>query len=67
MKSKPCLFCKDKLTYIDYKDLNRIVQFTSMHAKIVPRYYTGTCLNHQKKLATAIKRARLIGFLPFVK
>lgn len=65
--TKKCQFCKGKITYIDYKNLSGIVQFTSYYTKIVPRYYTGTCLNHQKKLSRAIKRARFMGLIPVTR
>ncbi|MBI2464221.1 30S ribosomal protein S18 [Candidatus Peregrinibacteria bacterium] len=64
---KKCQFCQKKNTYIDYKNLPVLVQFTSYYTKIVPKYYTGTCLNHQKKLSRAIKRARFMGLIPVTR
>jgi len=54
------------MKYIDYKNVELLQNFLGSHAKIKPRNHSGTCLQHQKKLAQAIKRARNIGFLPFV-
>ena len=65
--NKPCEFCLSKAQYIDYKNLKAITPFTTKYAKIVPKYYSGLCLRHQKMLARAIKRARFMALLPFVK
>ncbi|MBN2184070.1 MAG: 30S ribosomal protein S18 [Candidatus Krumholzibacteriota bacterium] len=64
--SKPCRFCVDKLT-IDYKDDVLLRRFVTDRGKISPRRITGTCARHQRQLAQAIKRARAIALLPFVK
>lgn len=66
-KKKTCYFCDEKINFIDYKDVERIINFTSSYAKIVPRYYTGTCIQHQRDLGEAIKRARFMGLLPFIQ
>jgi len=65
MRRKYCSFCKDKVTYIDYKDLSTLKRYVSDKGKIRPRRVTGTCKQHQRDLALAIKRARelaLIGY-----
>lgn len=64
---KACPFCTEGVSYIDYKNLKVLSKFISRLNKIVPRYYSGVCLNHQKKLARAIKNARIMALLPFVK
>lgn len=64
---KPCSFCIDQVDYIDYKNLGLLHQFLSQYGRIVPRYYSGNCLFHQKRLARAIKLAREIALIPFVK
>lgn len=51
---------------IDYKDVELLKKYTTKFGKITPRYYTGVSLKNQKKLATAIKRARTMALLPFV-
>ena len=51
---------------IDYKDTNRLRRYVSERGKILPRRMTGTCAKHQRELAIAIKRARIIALLPFV-
>ncbi|MBN2072029.1 MAG: 30S ribosomal protein S18 [Candidatus Krumholzibacteriota bacterium] len=64
--NKPCRFCADKLS-IDYKDDVLLRRFITDRGKISPRRITGTCARHQRQLAHAIKRARAIALLPFVK
>lgn len=51
---------------IDYKDVELLRQYITKFGKITPRYYTGVSLKNQKKLAKAIKRARMMSLLPFV-
>ena len=65
-KRKVCAFCADKNDVIDYKDTNRLRRYVSERGKILPRRMTGTCAKHQRELAIAIKRARIIALLPFV-
>ena len=52
---------------IDYKNVELLKKYITKFGKIVPRYYSGVSLKNQKKLATAIKRARMMALLPFVK
>ena len=65
-RRKVCSFCVDKVKVIDYKDTAKLSRFISERGKIDPRRKTGTCARHQRALAMAIKRARLIAILPFV-
>ncbi|MBD3329991.1 30S ribosomal protein S18, partial [Candidatus Peregrinibacteria bacterium] len=53
------------ISHIDYKRIALLGKFTTKYEKIVPRYYSGTCLKHQKSLARAIKNARMMALLPF--
>lgn len=64
-KKKVCKFCLQKLK-IDYKDADVLRRFVTERGKILPRRITGTCAKHQRVLAAAIKRARVIALLPFV-
>lgn len=66
-EKKYCKLCKAKIDYIDYKNIKLIKPFTDRFGRIKARYYTGTCLQHQKKLARAIKNARIMNMMPFVK
>ena len=64
-KKKVCRFCTQKLS-VDYKDGDMLRKFITERGKILPRRITGTCAKHQRVLAQAIKRARIIALLPFV-
>ena len=65
-KRKVCTFCADRLEPIDYKDQTRLRKYISERGKILPRRISGTCAMHQRKLQTAIKRARQIALIPYV-
>jgi len=65
--NKPCLFKENGIKYIDYKDVVLLRKYVSQYGKIVPRYYTGVSLKYQKMLASAIKKARYMGLLRFVR
>ena len=64
-RKKVCAFCQEKISAIDYKDVNRLKKFVTEGGKILPRRMSGTCATHQRLLATAIKRARIAALLPF--
>ena len=57
-KSKPCVFCKEDVAYVDYKDYNLLRRFISDRGKVRARRVTGLCPQHQREAASAIKRAR---------
>ena len=65
-KSKPCHFCINNAKEIDYKDAQTLRRFISSYGKIVPKRKSGVCSKHQRKLAQAIKRARIMAILPFL-
>ncbi len=60
-----CAFCADKIENIDYKDINLLRRYVSDQGQIESRRRTGTCARHQRRLTTAIKRARLLALLPY--
>lgn len=64
-RRKVCSFCAEKIEVIDYKDLPRLRKFVTEKGKILPRRMSGVCSKHQRELAEAIKRARVIALLPF--
>ncbi|WP_308609772.1 30S ribosomal protein S18 [uncultured Granulicatella sp.] len=64
-RKKVCYFCANHVDYIDYKDVELLKRFISEKGKILPRRVTGTCAKHQRTLTVAIKRARIMGLLPF--
>ena len=65
-KKKYCRFKKSGIKYIDYKDPDYLLRFVNPQGKILPRRLTGTSLKYQRKLSTAIKRARHIALMPYV-
>jgi small subunit ribosomal protein S18 len=64
-RRKVCAFCQEKVESIDYKDIARLKKYVAESGKILPRRMTGTCAKHQRALAYAIKRARVMALLPF--
>jgi small subunit ribosomal protein S18 len=64
-RRKVCKFCAEKIEYIDWKDIKMLQGFIPERGKILPRRISGTCALHQRKLQTAIKRARSIALLPY--
>ena len=64
-RKKVCAFCVDKVEAIDYKDVAKLKKYVTEKGKILPRRMTGVCAQHQRALAKAIKRARVMGLLPF--
>lgn len=54
------------IEYVDYKDTELLERFISERGKILPRRVTGTSAKNQRKVTTAIKRARIMGLMPFV-
>ena len=65
-RKKVCRFCVEKIDYIDYKDARMLMPFIPERGKIQPRRLSGTCATHQRKLQTAIKRARQLALVPYV-
>ncbi len=65
-RKKVCIFCADKVAFIDYKDTAKLKKFISERGKILPRRISGTCAKHQRELNTAIKRSRQVALLPYV-
>ena len=66
-KPKVCIFCKDRIDWVDYKDANLLGRFLSERAKIQARRTTGNCNRHQREVAVAIKTARELALLPYAK
>ena len=64
-RRKVCQFCADKSIVIDYKDVDRLLNFVTERGKILPRRITGTCAKHQRQITTAVKRARIVALLPY--
>ena len=66
-RTKKCQFCDKGAKYIDYKDYPSIKPFLDYFGNIMNRYYTGTCIKHQKMLRTAVERARFMGMIAYRK
>lgn len=64
-KKKICKFCTEKVTSIDYKETAKLQKFVTERGKMIPSRISGNCARHQRKLASAIKRARFIALLPY--
>ena len=64
-RRKICKFCADKIDDINYKDTKLLMPFVPERAKILPRRISGTCAMHQRKLRTAIMRARQLALIPY--
>ena len=64
-RRKVCKFCADKIDDINYKDIKLLMPFVPERAKILPRRISGTCAMHQRKLRTAIMRARQLALIPY--
>ena len=65
-RRKSCQYCRDKVEFVDYKDINALRKFISDRGKIRSRRITGACRRHQNQIATAVKRARELALLPYV-
>ncbi len=65
-KRKNCSFCADKIETIDYKDAQKLRKYLTEAGKILPRRITGTCAEHQRMLARAVKKAREASLLCYV-
>ncbi|MFC1658470.1 30S ribosomal protein S18 [Candidatus Omnitrophota bacterium] len=67
LRRRFCRLCKEKISYLDYKDIKRLERFTTDRGKIISRRSSGNCAKHQRLVARAIKRARAIALLPYTK
>ena len=64
-RRKVCRFCAEKAAKVDYKDQGQLKYFLTERGKIIPRRISGNCAKHQRDVATAIKRARVLALLPY--
>jgi small subunit ribosomal protein S18 len=64
-KRKVCVFCKDKVSYVDYKDTALLRKFVSDRGKIRARRVSGNCSQHQREVAIAVKNSREMALLPY--
>ena len=64
---KVCPVCESGVRELDYKDERALNRFVTERGKIIPSRLTGMCARHQRQLATAIKRARYLALLPYIR
>jgi small subunit ribosomal protein S18 len=65
--AKACPLCEAGIRFVNYKDERTLSRVTTEQGKILPRRMTGMCARHQRQSGTAIKRARYLALLPYVK
>jgi small subunit ribosomal protein S18 len=63
---KNCPLCEGRVGYIDYKDADTLRAYLGDRGKIIPGRASGVCAKHQRKLTSAVKKARIVALLPFV-
>jgi small subunit ribosomal protein S18 len=64
-KKKFCVFCKENIAFVDYKDVSLLRKFISDRGKIRARRVSGNCAQHQREVAIAVKNAREMALLPY--
>ncbi len=64
-RQKSCPFSEKGAPEIDYKDVRMLQKYISERGKIIPSRITAVSTKKQRELATAIKRARFLGLLPY--
>src|SRR5574341_425586 len=64
-RRKVCRFCADKALKVDYKGQQQMTYFLTERGKIIPRRISGNCAKHQRGIAPAVKRARMLALLPY--
>lgn len=63
---KKCRFCKDDITFIDYKDVPQLQKLTNSQGKLFSRKRSGNCGKHQRMAKVAVKRSRFIALIPYL-
>ena len=64
-RRKVCRYCADTKVKVDFKDQSALKYFVTERGKIIPRRISGNCAKHQREVATAVKRARMLAILPY--
>ena len=67
LKKKTSILFQERVTYVDYKDVNLLQRFVSDRSKIRARRVSGNDVQQQREVATAIKNAREMALLPYTK
>lgn len=66
-RSKTCPVCESGVRVLDFKDERSLSRYTTERGKILPARLSGMCARHQRQLATAVKRARYLALMPYVR
>jgi small subunit ribosomal protein S18 len=66
-RRRNCYFCREGVEEVDYKNFNQLRRYVSEKGKIRSRRTTGACRRHQRQVAVAVKRAREMALLEYVK
>ena len=64
-RRKFCKFTAEKIEWVDYKDINILLDFVNENGKIIPARITGTKAKYQRQLSIAIKRARYLSLMHY--
>ena len=64
---KSCPFCETRVRFIDYKDDRTLGRFITDHGTILPSRLSGVCARHQRQLSLAVKRARFLAIIPYIR
>lgn len=65
IRRRPCFFLANKIELLDYKDINLLSRFVTDRGKVAPKRNSAVSAKWQRKLATAVKRARFMALLPY--
>ncbi len=65
--TKTCPLCETRVRFVDYKDDRTLGRFITEQGKILPSRLSGVCARHQRQLSTAVKRARYLALVPYIK
>ena len=65
IRKRNCYFCREKVTEVDYKNMNQLRRYVSEKGKIRSRRITGACRRHQRQVELAVKRDREMALLPY--
>jgi small subunit ribosomal protein S18 len=66
-RKRVCRFCKEKINFVDYKDLKTIERFVTDRGKIVSKRASGLCAKHQRMVSEAVKKARFLAIVGYTK
>ena len=66
-QKKPCPITEAGIRFVDYKDDRLLARFITDYGKILPSRLSGVCARHQRQLSTAIKRARYLAIIPYIR